>query len=480
MAATRLITMHVNKGKTVARCLKDRTDYAKNGEKTENGEYISAYACDAETADEEFMLAKQEYFRITGRKPKGDIIAYQIRQSFKPGEITPEEANQVGYETAMRFTKGNHAFIVATHTDRAHIHNHIIFNSTNLSCDRKFRDFFFIGIALQHLSDLVCIEHGLSIIKPRKPSEREKRTTYPERKSFRDELRETVDQILQEEKPDDFDAFLAALQKKGYEIKRGKNTAIRGKSQKRFIRFRSLGVGYTEEDLRKIFAGEWEQDPEKMQGQQEPNKRTRRTWQRPDTEFDLLIDIQKKIAEGKGRGFETWATNHNTKQIAKAIYFLEQHGVRDYSEIEAKLKEKTARFGELSSTIKEKEKRLAEISVLKTHIINYSKTKEVYVSYRKSGYNKKFFEAHREEILLHKAAKQAFTELQTDKLPKVKELSAEYTQVLAEKKAAYTEYRQVKKEMQEYGIAKQDIDRFLKIDEEAQQQEKENKKETAR
>ena len=102
MAATRLITMHVNKGKTVARCLKDRTDYAKNGEKTENGEYISAYACDAETADEEFMLAKQEYFRTTGRKPKGDIIAYQIRQSFKPGEITPEEANQVGYETANR------------------------------------------------------------------------------------------------------------------------------------------------------------------------------------------------------------------------------------------------------------------------------------------------------------------------------------------------------------------------------------------
>ena len=133
-----------------------------------------------------------------------------------------------------------------------------------------------------------------------------------------------------------------------------------------------------------------------MQGQQEPNGRNRRTWQRPDTEFDLLIDIQKKIAEGKGRGFETWATNHNTKQIAKAIYFPEQHGVRDYSEIEAKLKEKTARFGELSSTIKEKEKRLAEISVLKTHIINYSKTKEVYVSYRKSGYNKKFFEAHRE------------------------------------------------------------------------------------
>ncbi|MBP7347115.1 MAG: hypothetical protein KA965_00400 [Butyrivibrio sp.] len=139
------------------------------------------------------------------------------------------------------------------------------------------------------------------------------------------------------------------------------------------------------------------------------------------------------------------AGNNNIKQVTKKIYYLELHGVRDYSEIEAKLKENTARFGELSSTIKEKEKRLAEISVLKTHIINYLKTKEVYVSYRKYSYNKKFFEAHREEILLHKAAKQAFTELQTDKLPRVKELSAEYAQVLAEKKAAYAEYRLVKK-----------------------------------
>ena len=144
MAATRLITMHQNKGKSVAKSLSDRTDCAKNGEKTENGQFISSYACQAESVDEEFMLSKREYERLTERHHKGNIIAYQIRQSFKPGEITPEEANQVGYETAMRFTKGNHAFIVATHTDKAHIHNHIIFNSTSLDCTHKFRDFFFV------------------------------------------------------------------------------------------------------------------------------------------------------------------------------------------------------------------------------------------------------------------------------------------------------------------------------------------------
>ncbi|MFI3215088.1 MAG: relaxase/mobilization nuclease domain-containing protein [Eubacteriales bacterium] len=128
-----------------------------------------------EIADKEFAQSKREYLRLTGRKPKGDILAYQIRQSFKPGEIAPKEANRIGYETAMRFTKGNHAFVVATHIDRAHIHNHIIFNSTNLSCDRKFRNYWFIALALQKLSDLICLENGLSVIEPRKPSEWVKR-----------------------------------------------------------------------------------------------------------------------------------------------------------------------------------------------------------------------------------------------------------------------------------------------------------------
>ena len=140
MAAIRLIAMHVNKGKTLAQCLEARTDYAQNPEKTEKGNLVTAYECDPMTCDEEFLLSKRQYRQYTGRDQRGDVIAYQIRQSFKPGEITAEEANRVGYELALAFTKGRHAFIVATHTDRAHIHNHIIFNSTSLDCRRKFRD----------------------------------------------------------------------------------------------------------------------------------------------------------------------------------------------------------------------------------------------------------------------------------------------------------------------------------------------------
>lgn len=234
MAATKLIAMHQNKGRSVMRCLKDRTDYAMNGEKTDEGKYISSYQCNPELVDLEFAQAKKEYLHKTWRQPKGDVIAYQIRQSFKPGEITPEEANEVGYETGMRFTKGKHAFIVATHVDRAHIHNHIIFNSTNLECDRKFRDFWFSGIALQRLSDIICLEHGLSVIPKVKPSERQRRTKYPERVSIRDVIREDILKCL-DQKPADFEELLKLLQAEGYEIKRGKHTAVCGKEQKRFI-----------------------------------------------------------------------------------------------------------------------------------------------------------------------------------------------------------------------------------------------------
>ena len=141
MATTRIISMHVNQGKTIADCLTDRIDYSKNPDKTQGGELISAYECDPKTADAEFLFSKRQYQTVTGREQRHDVIAYQVRQSFKPGEITPEDANRVGYEFAERFLKGRHAFFVATHTDKKHIHNHIIWNSTTLDCKRKFRDF---------------------------------------------------------------------------------------------------------------------------------------------------------------------------------------------------------------------------------------------------------------------------------------------------------------------------------------------------
>lgn len=462
MAATRLIAMHQNKGRSLQKCLKDRTDYAQNPEKTEGGELVSSYQCDPQFVEEQFAASKREYLQITGRRYVGDIIAYQIRQSFKPGEITPEEANKIGYETAMRWTKGEHAFIVATHVDKAHIHNHIIYNSTALSCDRKFRNFWFSGVALQKVSDLVCLENGFSVIEPVKPGERVKRTEYPERRSFREEIRDAIDSCL-EQKPRDMNELLRLLLEMGYESKRGKYVSVKGKGQKKFLRFRSLGAGYREEDLERIFLGETVQKPI-------PD------FEKTEPKLDMLLDIQRMIAKGKGPGYERWAKVHNIKQMAQTLLFLEEHNLRDYDELAAKAKDVSAIFGEISERQKRLEARLAEITELKKHIINYSKTKEVYVQYRQSGYSKKFFEEHREEITLHKAAKEAFSKIH-GKLPTIRELNQEFEQVLQEKKKTYAEYRKARQEMKDYQTAKYNVDQFLKKEEQEQQAEKLKKRE---
>lgn len=462
MAATRLIPLHVNKGKTIAQSLGDRTDYAKNPEKTEKGELVTGYQCDPMTVDEEFMLSKRQYEQITGRRQKHEVIAYQIRQSFKPGEITPEEANRLGHELALRFTKGKYAFIVATHTDRAHVHNHIVFNSTSIDATRKFKNFWLSSFALQRVSDLICLENGLSVIAPKPYKERTKRTEYPRRVKNRDVLCEDIDLILQK-KPKSFDAFLQELQQLNYEIKYGKHISVRGKNQTRFIRLSSLEDGYTEADLRAHFLGQREHKP--------VAKQRFHTNARP---FNLVIDIQSKL-QSKGAGYQRWASVYNLKQMSKTLLFLRDHKIESMEQLDQMVMQQVAKRDALLTSIQQSEKRLAEIRTLKKHIINYSKTRSTYEEYRKAGYSKKFLEAHQEEITLHKAAKAAFDEVGVKKLPKVKELSIEYAEVLTAKKQAYAEYRQVKNEAQELLIAQRNIaslyDAERKEDEQKRQKE---------
>ena len=447
IAATRLIALHKNKGKSVVACLKSRTDYAQNPEKTEQGELVSSYECSPLTVDEEFMLSKRQYELATGRRQRSDVIAYQIRQSFKPGEITAEEANKVGYELAMRFTKGKYAFIVATHTDREHIHNHIIYNSTALDSTRKFRDFLLSGLAVQRLSDLICLEHRLSVIEKKPYRERQKRTLYPPKESNRDHLYSVLDNILAE-KPKGYEDFLQKLEQQGYEVKRGKYTSVKGKRQKRFIRFRTLGTGYSEEELKAVIAGEAEHRPH----QKQPPK---------EKPFNLLVDVQAKLAEGKNIGYARWAKKYNLKEMSKTLIFLQEKKIGSIEEMQERVDAATARYHELGDSIKAAETRMTEIAVLRTHIVNYTKTRPVYDAYRKAGYSKRFLENHRAEITLHKAAKTAFDEAKLKKLPKVKELDAEYSKLLTEKKAAYPDYRKAKDEMQELLRAQRNVELFF-------------------
>ena len=449
MAATRLIALHKNKGKSVAACLKSRTDYAQNPDKTNKGELVSSYECSPLTADEEFMLSKRQYELMTGRRQKSDVIAYQIRQSFKPGEITAEEANKVGYELAMRFTKGKYAFIVATHTDREHIHNHIIYNSTALDSTRKFRDFLLSGLAVQRLSDLICLEHQLSVIEKKPYRERQKRTLYPPKESNRDCLCGVIDNILAE-KPKDYEDFLQKLEQQGYEVKRGKYTSVKGARQKRFIRFRTLGAGYSEEELKSVISGEAEHHPRQKQNRIVPEQK-----------FQMLVDIQAKLADRKSMGYARWAKRYNLKEMSKTLVFLQEHKIGSVEEMQERVDAATARYHELGDSIKAAETRMAEIAVLRTHIVNYARTRPIHDAYRKAGYSKKFLGAHREEITLHKATKTAFDEAGLKKLPKAKDLSIEYAELLKKKKEAYPDYRKARDEMQELMKAQKNVEMFF-------------------
>ncbi|MFI3227855.1 MAG: relaxase/mobilization nuclease domain-containing protein [Clostridia bacterium] len=451
MATTRLIAMHQNKGKTIAACLSDRTDYATNPEKTNEGELVSSYECDPRTVQGEFMLSKRLYSEVTGRTQKSNVIAYQIRQAFKPNEITPDLANQIGYELGMRFTKGNHAFIVATHIDKSHIHNHIIFNSTSLDGTKKFRDFLGSGKALAKISDIICIENNLSIIENPKRSKGHYGKWLGDNKplNYSDKLRITIDDALAK-KPNTLEEFLELMAVSGYQIKRGKHISFKSTEQKKFIRMRSLGEEYSEEKIRKTIEGKTE---EKAVNNSENSRE----------KVDLLVDIEAKMQGGKGKGYEQWAKVFNLKQMAKTINYLRENDLLDYEKLDEKAKEISANFDEISAEIKGYDRRIKEIQDLKKHIVNYMKTREVYAQYRKSGYSKKFYEIHQTELILHKASKVAFDDRKLKKLPSIKSLNEEYYELISFKKKAYLSYKTTRKDMQEIVIAKENIDRMLNV-----------------
>ena len=463
MATTNLIPLHAGKDGSIIKALRRTIGYVENPEKTENGDLVTGYECEPRTAAEEFALDRREYYMRTGREGgKHDVIAYHLRQSFKPGEITPEEANRLGYELAKRFTKGNHSFIVSTHTDKQHIHSHIIFNAVNLDCDRKFKNFWGSSKAIQRLSDLICLENGYSIIEHPKEHGKKYNKWLGENKkrTHRDELREAIDIALME-KPRSMDAFLKLLMDAGWEIKQGKHIAFRKPGQQRFMRMHSLGEEYADETLNAIFKGSRSHRP----------KRNYHSLPRQNERLALLITIQSKIQAGKGPGYERWAKTYYLKQMAKTLLYMSEHDL-DYATLKKKASEATERNNELLNQINAIDKHLKEISTLKIHIINYVRTREVYQEYHRHGNSKKFEAAHEQELAMHREAKKAFDALGLKKLPTIKSLTTEYEQQLAEKRKLYAEYQKVHAEMQEMLTARANMEHMLKQDEAIMEQER--------
>ena len=461
-----MLQRHANEGESIAEAIRDCLDYGKNPEKTEDGKYISSYECDPATVATEFLLAKASYKAMTGREQKkgSDVLCYQIRQSFYPGEITPEEANRISYELAMHWTKGRHAFIVTTHTDKQHIHSHIYYNSTTLDCTRKFRNFWGSSFALRRLSDRLCLENGLSIVENPKPRSKGKFRNYGEWQAgqkkpltYQDRLRAAIDTALAK-RPADFPAFLSLMEQAGYEFKQQRGViSFRAPGQERFTRLRSdtLGEGYSETDIRAALSG----------SRQRPGQ--------PRQKISLAIDIQSRL-QGKGPGYERWAKVFNLKQMAAALAYLQDNGLTDYEQLEQKATAATEHFHKLSDQIKSTEAALHTNTELKAATVQYAKTRLTFEKYKANKYSKKFLAEHEADIELYRAACADFKAiLGGAKLPKMDTLKEEGRKLAEQKKKLYAEYRKAKADMQEVTTIKANIDYLLGYSEPGRKKEQE-------
>ena len=455
MATTRLMPLHTGKGRTVAEALGRTTDYVKNPEKTDGGELVSAYQCNPAIVDQEFLFSKRQYAAMTGRNQKEhDVIAYHLRQSFKPGEITPELANKIGYELAMSLTKGKHAFIVCTHVDKEHIHSHIVFNSTSLDCSRKFNNFWGSSFAVRKISDLLCLENGLSVIENPKLSRGSYGNWLGEKPpTVREQLERMIDATLTGCK--DFDSFLAALKTAGVEVKRGKHLAFKIPGGKKFIRCSSLGEDYTEAAILERISGKRVITP--VQKQVAPN---------------LLIDIQAKLQQAHSLGFERWASVFNLKVMAKPLSFFHEDDLLAYADFEAACDAAAQKYHDLADRTKANSARMEEISALQRHIGTYSKTREIYAQYRRLPPKKQeeFYAQHASAIISCEAAKRYFDSLGLKKLPSIQSLKQEYAALSAENRKLYPDQKKAKAEMMELLTARHNTERILSLSEEEKRQ----------
>ena len=453
MATTYIAPIRAEKGKTAMQTIIDSLGYIMNPQKTRQGELISTYGCDQRTASTEFIFAKQEYHLSTGREPrKRDVLLYHMRQSFAPGEITPEEAVKIGHELAMRFTKGKHSFVVATHEDKSHIHCHIMFNAPNIDCDRKFVNFWGSSRALRRTSDILCLENGLSIIENLKLSKGKNYGKWlgdKKEPSAREQLEQIIDKVL-EQNPASFDDFIKLLEAEKCEFKRDRRS-VRLAGKKGFLRLNRLSDGYTENAIKERIAGK----------RPAPPKKESVTVSQSQRNFSLLIDVQNSIKAQNSPGYERWAKVFSLKQAAKTLMFLQDNKLDDLDKLTEASQKAKDDFNQLQTSIRNADSRLKETAVMQKHIGVYVKTKDIYAEYKRRKFSRKFLAENEKAITDHKTAKAYFNEQKLGKLPTIKMLKQEYASLVAEKKKLYSGYSAARSHMQEILMAQQNVKMLL-------------------
>ena len=447
--------MAVTKIKPIKSTLSKALDYIENPDKTDGKMLISSFGCSYETADIEFG------YTLSQALDKGSNLAFHLIQSFAPGEVDYEKAHEIGKQLADAVTKGQHEYVVTTHIDKGHIHNHVIFCAVNFVDHHKYNSNKRSYYGIRNMSDKLCRENGLSVVVPGKGSKGKSYAEYQAEKtgtSWKGKLKTTVDALIPQ--VSSFEELLTRLQAAGYEIKPGKYVSCRAPGQERFTRLKTLGADYTEEAIRERIAGR------RAKAAKAP---------REQRDVSLLIDIENSIKAAQSKGYEQWAKIHNLKQAAKTMNFLTEHKIEQYADLVSRIEEMAAESGQAADALKNAEKRLAEMAVLIKNVSTYQKTKPVYDAYRKARNREKYRAGQEQAIILHEAAVRSLKAAGIAKLPNLAALQSEYEALQAQKEALYADYGKLKKKVREYDIIKQNIDSILQAE-----KQPEREKETER
>ena len=437
--------MAVTKTHPIKSTLKAAIDYILNPEKTDGKLLASSFGCGLETADIEFAWTRE------AAGDRGTHLGRHLIQSFAVGETTPEEAHKIGMELAGAVLGGKYEFVLTTHVDKDHLHNHLIFNSVSFVDYKKYHSNKQSYYHIRRTSDRICKEHGLSVVVPGQDRGKSyaEYTAEKQGTSYKAKLKTAIDNLIPRVK--DFDELLRRLQEMGYEIKQGKYISFRAAGQERFTRTKTLGAAYTEEAIKERIKGVYVAKTKTL---------------REDKKIRLVVDLENSIKAQQSAGYERWAKIHNLKQAAKTMNFLTEHKIEQYADLTARIAEIQTESEQAADALKNVEKRLTDMAVFIKNISTYQKTKPVYDAYRKAKNKEKYRAAHERDIILHEAAARAMKAAGVTKFPNLAALQSEYEALQAQKEALYADYGKLKKQVREYDVIKQNIDSILRQDRE--------------
>ena len=437
--------MAVTKIKAIRGTLSKAIAYILNPEKTDEKLLVSSYGCASETAAREFewtrKIAEQK-----GMNPVR-IIARHVIQSFEIGEVTPELAHEIGKQFADEILGGKYEYVLTTHIDKDHVHNHLIFNAVDFMDYHAYKSYKRIYYDMREVSDRLCKENGLSVIPPsqNKGMGYKEYTEAKRGTSWKQKLKQTIDRLVITAK--DYDDFLRLMQEAGYEIKTGKYISFRAEGQERFTRSKTIGENYTEERIKERIAG---RTPRRSQRQTTPKG------------ISLIGDIQERIRLIDSKGYEHKAKLTILKEAARTLNYLTENNLLQYADLEKKVEDVHSSYDRTGKELKGVEARLREVQPLIKNISNYQRLKPVYDAFQKAKDKPGFKAKHEAELVIFEAARSTLLAMQGDeKLPSLKTLQAEQQRLLEEQQRLYVERVKLKKEVKQIETIKSNVDTFL-------------------